>query len=117
MTNEELLLIEEKMKGLGSLINAQFLGTHDRLDKINGKVQKHDDQIQEALAERLANRQKQNMMFEKIPELEKALRKLEDEQLSSASIKKWIAGSIAVTGTLMAILWISVQIYLKAHAG
>lgn len=50
-------LIEEKFKGLTSLINAQFESTHDRLDKINGSVAKHEKEIQEALIERAANRQ------------------------------------------------------------
>jgi division protein CdvB (Snf7/Vps24/ESCRT-III family) len=101
---------------LGSLINAQFLGTHDRLDKINGKVQKHDDQIQEALAERLANRQKQESMFAKIPELEKSIRTLQDQQLSANSVKKWLIATVGVTTAVVSVMWVFIQIYLKTHS-
>lgn len=42
MTNETL---GEQIKALHELVSTQFTGINGRLDKINGKVQKHDDNI------------------------------------------------------------------------
>jgi hypothetical protein len=55
----EYMILSEQLKGLTTLINAQFLEVHDRLDKINGKVAKHDDQIIEILIEKAVNKQEQ----------------------------------------------------------
>ena len=135
MSQTEFQLLQEQIKGLGTLMNAQFLGVNERLDKINGTVQKHDDAITGALVERSANRQKQEDYFMEIDDMEKRvtemekievnhilncpvspkLRILEDNMLSQKSIKKWILLSISTTGVVMAIIWILVQIYFKAH--
>jgi hypothetical protein len=55
----EYSVLSEQIKGLTTLINARFTETHERLDKINGKVAKHDEQITEALIERARNREEQ----------------------------------------------------------
>ena len=59
MTAQEYALIQEKLNGMTTLMNSQFEAVHERLDKINGKVAKHEEQIQEALIERAENREKQ----------------------------------------------------------
>ena len=59
MSAQEYALIQEKLNGMTTLINSQFEAVHERLDKINGKVGKHEEQIQEALIERSSNREKQ----------------------------------------------------------
>ena len=59
MTAQEYALIQEKLNGMTTLINSQFEAVHERLDKINGKVAKHEEQIQEVLIERAENREKQ----------------------------------------------------------
>lgn len=59
MSADEIGIVSEQIKGLTTLINAQFLEVHERLDKINGKVGKHDDQITEVLIERAKNREEQ----------------------------------------------------------
>lgn len=55
-------VLSEQLKGLTTLINAQFIEVHTRLDKINGKVGKHEEQINEVLIERARNREEQKNM-------------------------------------------------------
>jgi len=57
--DNEYRVLSEQLKGLTTLINAQFQEVHERLDKINGKVALHDVQITEALIERARNREEQ----------------------------------------------------------
>jgi len=45
MTAQEYALIQEKLNGMTTLMNSQFEAVHERLDKINGKVAKHEEQI------------------------------------------------------------------------
>lgn len=59
MTAQEYALIQEKLNGMTTLMNSQFEAVHERLDKINGKVAKHEEQINQALIERAENREKQ----------------------------------------------------------
>jgi len=59
MSAQEYALIQEKLNGMTTLINSQFEAVHERLDKINGKVAKHEEQINQALIERAENREKQ----------------------------------------------------------
>jgi len=68
MSQSEFQLLQEQIKGLGHLVNAQFESVHERLDKINGKVAKHDEQIQEALIERAKNREEQKQVKEYVEE-------------------------------------------------
>lgn len=128
--NEIRSIVSDGMSGIHAItiaqndkINIKLDGLALRMDMINGRIGKnedkiegHDNVINQALQERLANRQKQEMMFAKLPELEIAVRKLQDEQLSTASIKKWIVGSVAIIGTLLGILWVSINIYLKTQS-
>ena len=57
--DNEYKILSEQIKGLATLINAQFQEVHDRLDKINGKVATHESQITEVLIERAKNREEQ----------------------------------------------------------
>ena len=59
MSAQEYALIQEKLNGMTTLMNSQFEAVHERLDKINGKIAKHEEQIHEALIERAENRQSQ----------------------------------------------------------
>ena len=136
MSQTEFQLLQEQIKGVTTLMNAQFLGVNDRLDKINGKVQKHDEAIQQALIERSSNRQKQEDYFREIEDLDDRvsnieqtsanhlilcpnmpkIRALEDNQLSQKAIKTWVVASIASTGVVMGIIWVILQIYFKTHS-
>ena len=111
MTNEDRTLIEEKFRGLTTLLNAQFGAVNDRLDRLNSKVADHESKIGEALVERSKNRQKQDNYFteidvlkERVREMEKIelthvincpvspkLRLLEDQMLTNKALKKYVA--------------------------
>lgn len=121
MSEHEYGVLIERMNGLTTLINAQSTATHEligevnkRLDKLNGKVNKHEDQITEALIERAKNREEQknqaNIHYALCPNSPK-IRAIEDNMLSAKSIKRWIAASIAITGTLVAIVFSIFKIF------
>ena len=61
MANNEALLAS--INGLRDLINTKFTETHNRLDKINGRVDKHENIINEALIERSKNREEQKALI------------------------------------------------------
>jgi hypothetical protein len=76
--SSEFELLLEKLTAQTTLINAQFTGVNERLDKINGKVGKHDEQINEALTERAKNRQEQKDNFHKLDEVIKKVDELKE---------------------------------------
>lgn len=108
MTPEEILLIDEKFKGLTTLVNAQFDHTHMRLDKIekqtsitNGRVSELERKALLHVTECPVN-----------PKLEPRIRVLEDSQLSVTAVKKTMVGSVAVVGGIMGIIWVIAKLFL-----
>jgi hypothetical protein len=103
MSQTEFSLLSEQISGLTKLTNAQFMNVNERLDKINGAVAKHEQQIGEALIERAANREAQKHVIEahlltcpqatKIDGLEK---KLEDVSFFIRHPKLFIAGIVLI---------------------
>jgi len=66
MTDNDYNNIDKRFDGLTTLLNARFTdsenqiyGITTRLDRLNGSVQRHETQIQEALIERAKNREQQ----------------------------------------------------------
>jgi hypothetical protein len=134
METNEFTLLTQQISALTTLTNAQFINVNERLDKINGRVEKHDIAITQALVERGANRQKQEDYFTQIDDIEERLvdvekaekshvincpnvpkiRALEDNQMTSKAIKKWVFTSVglglAVGGFIVAII----ELILKA---
>ncbi len=120
MTDSEFKLIDKRFDTIEKLLN----GVNTRLDGINGKVNKHEGQIQEALGERTENRKSQAKCADKVSELDTRVdllekedlvhyskcpiapivRKLEDDNLSTKSIKKWLVGAVAITSTIVGIV-------------
>lgn len=103
MSQSEYQLLQEQIKGLTTLVNAQFQGTHDRLDKINGKVAKHEEQITEALIERAKNREEQKHIVEghvlncpQASKIEKLEKNLEDVNFFIRHPKLFIAGMAVI---------------------
>lgn len=77
-------------------------GINCRLDVLNGKTQKTID--------RVIDLEKSEVLHPlTCPNLNR-IRTLEDNQLSTKAIKKWIVGSIAITGGIMSILFIIFKI-------
>ena len=135
MSQTEFTQLSEQIKALTTLTSAQFMNVNERLDKINGKVARHDDAITQSLIERSNLQHKTSEqdtcideIYDRLADVEKKeanhvlacpnvnkIRALEDNQLETKSVKKWIVGSVATTGIVMSILWILFQIYFKTH--
>jgi len=124
MTDTEFKLIDQRFDTIERLVN----GINTRLDTLNGKVYTHENQINEALGERKANREAQAKVSDKVDELETRvnlvekegvlhytncpispkLRNIEDKLLSQQSVRKYMAGlfatGIALGGLIVAII-------------
>ena len=100
MSQAEFQLLQEQIKGLTTLVNAQFQGTHERLDKINGKVAVHESQIQEAFIERAKNREEQKQVKEYVEEscekVEAIEKSLQEYNMIMKYPKLFIAGLVVV---------------------
>lgn len=98
MSTQEFNLITEQLKGMTTLMNSQFQNVHERLDKINGKVAHHEEQINQALVERAQNREEQRHYIGEICECKNKLihieNKLEDLNFMMRHPKIFIAGLV-----------------------
>lgn len=103
MSQTEFQLLQEQLKGMTTLMNSQFLGVNERLDKINGKVAHHEEQINEALVERARNREEQKHVIEghilncpQSTKIEKISKDLEDVNFFIRHPKLFVAGLVLV---------------------
>jgi len=121
MTQEDKLEIKEIIKDVHSGVNARIEAKYDVIDikldnlnahltRQNSKIFKHEKTINEALEERARNRQEQKDYFKDFEENTKKIRTLEDQNLSNASVKKFLGimfgGGIALGGLVVAIIMI-----------
>jgi len=91
-------------------IKQDISSVKDHLCKMNGKVHKHEEQIQEALTERSGNREHQRN-FEKIMEpIPERLDAIEDTLLENAATKKFVIKAISVAFGGVGALWALVQV-------
>ena len=97
------------------IINTKLDGINDHLKHINGTVAAHEKTINDALIERARYREVLQDALKDVDEIIPKVRKLEDNQLSSKTIKKWLVGSVAVMGTLVAIALAVFNLF--QHAG
>jgi hypothetical protein len=120
MSETEYSVLIERMNGLTTLINSQSTATHDllgevnkRLDKINGKVNKHEDQITEALIERAKNRQEQKTQSEvhysQCPNTPR-IQELETKYRIGISKKQLVVAIVAFVVSLTSIAYSSIKI-------
>jgi hypothetical protein len=102
MTKVETILMDEKFKGLTSLMNAQFTNVQDKLEEI--KVQKI--QIDNRLFELEKWRNNHSNDCPLVPKI----RVLEDNQLTTNTVKKWILTSITATAGVVTIIFMVIKI-------
>ncbi|MFA5366603.1 MAG: hypothetical protein WC333_01860 [Dehalococcoidia bacterium] len=98
---------DEKTNGQFKVIDTKLDGITLRLDKINGTVASHEKIINEraiVVADYMDH-------AKEAEDIEKRLRAVEDTQLTQRSIKKWIVGTIGVTGTILAIIIAALQFF------
>ena len=111
MTDNDYNNIDKRFDGLTTLLNARFkdsenqiYGITQRLDKINGSVQRHETQIQEALVERAKNREQQkNADANHVLHCPVAPRvqKLEADKGVRLGIKQFVIGVISIMAVLV----------------
>lgn len=98
MTKEETELINEKFKGITTLMNSQYINLEDRLTRIELQTMQFPAKLQ-------VLETADTLHYINCPNGVK-IRTLEDNQLSNKAIKTWIAGSIAITGTVVGMVFI-----------
>ena len=101
-------------------IDLKFKAVHIKMDSEFGVINKTLVQI---LAQTTKHNQRMSKIEECVDDIEKReithvvdcpiaaqVRDLEDSALSVKAIKKWVVGSVSVTGGLMGVLWIIFQV-------
>ena len=114
MDDKDIKIILVKVDSQYKVIETKLGSIDNHLKRINGSVGKHEEQIQEALPERARNRQEQRERVKDLDEMIPKVRALEDQQLSTKSVKKWIATSVALTGTVLGLFYTIYQILQNA---
>ena len=107
--------LKTTVEGQYKVIDTKLNTINDHLERINGSVGKHEKKINDALLERAANREIQKEDIKDMDVLKPKVRSLEDQQLTTRSIKKWIVTSVALTGSVLGLFYILYQ--LIQHAG
>lgn len=105
MTTEEKELLDEKFKGLTVLMNAHFDNVDDRLKAIEEQTKKTNGRVNELEKKEITH-------FVDCPNVNK-IRALEDNQLTSKAIKKWIVASIGVTTAVISLIFALIELYSK----
>lgn len=109
LINDAMSVVNEKVEAKYNIIDCKLDLIGQRLDKLNGKVAKHEQSLNEhtvVIADYINHAKKSD-------ENEKRIRTLEDAQLSNASIKKWIVGTVGITGALIGIAYTLLQMVVK----
>jgi len=76
----------------------------DQLTKINGRINKHDEQISEALIERAKNREHQSDVEENVKVLKVKTAKIEDELMEYQFFRKYPKSLFYLTGIVSLLL-------------
>jgi len=105
MTQDERSLLDDRFNSLTTLINAQFIASHERLEKIEAQTTKTNGRVT-GLEMREIKHNENCPMSAKI-------RKIEDDQLTNNAIKKWIVGSVGIGSAIMGMVWIIFEIVTK----
>ena len=100
MEDNNYTLLSQQLTSMTTLMNAQFINVHERLDKINGKVLKHDEAITDLEKQELTH-------ITRCPNVT-AIRALQDESLSNKSVKKFMGvmfvSGIAIGGFIIGVV-------------
>lgn len=130
MEDKDIQLITQRFDTLQSSMTTQFSGVNDRLDKINGRVGKTEDEIQKILVKESITRERQTQGLKELEELytrvdeidnkeknhvnlcpvvvplkemDKRVRALEDSNLATISRKSFITSAIAMLAVILTI--------------
>lgn len=90
-------------------IQIEIAGIKDHLGKINGKVQKHEQTINEAIIERAKNREHQEGVERILNRLPDKIECLEDQMLENKLTKKYIAKLVASSSVIISVLYTTIE--------
>lgn len=137
MENQELQLITQRFDSVTVLMNSQFKGINERLDKINGRVGKTEDEILQILVEKGITKEKQDKGLKELDELyvrvdeidnkernhvavcpvvprlgemNKRIRILEDTSLATITKKNLIVSAVSMLAVIMTLMLGSIKI-------
>jgi len=130
MDNQEFTLIMAQITNVQTTMTSLFSGVNGRLDKINGRVGKTEDEIQIALVEKAITKEKQEKglkelnelyakvdeidkkemnhvsvcpVLPKLPELDKRIRVLEDSNLATISKSGLMKSALATLAIFVSV--------------
>lgn len=122
MTNEditkELTDLKITIQGYSARVDAQNTITNNRLQTIDEKLCKQNGRVGKLEDESIKRNevvQEFHSFKESYKDVPQQIRKLEDSNLSSASIKRWFAAAIALTGTIVGIVVTVLNFIMKAN--
>jgi hypothetical protein len=122
MTNEditkELTDLKITIQGYSARVDAQNIITNNRLQTIDEKLCKQNGRVGKLEDESIKRNevvQEFHSFKESYKDVPQQIRKLEDSNLSSASIKRWFAAAIALTGTIVGIVVTVLNFIMKAN--
>ena len=105
LTKVEKELIEQKFKGVQIKMDSEFGIINISLEKILEQATRHNNRMTKAEDQLKSLEEKELPHIIDCPMIPK-VRKLEDDALSSKSIKGWIYKSVGITATIMSVIWI-----------
>ena len=121
MTNEditkELTDLKITIQGYSARVDAQNTITNNRLATIDEKLCKQNGRVGKLETESIKRNevvQEFHSFKESYKDVPQQIRKLEDSNLSSASIKRWFAAAIAITGTVVGIIFTVLNYFMKS---
>lgn len=86
MENQELQLITQRFDAVTTLMNSQFKGINERLDKINGRVGKTEDEIMQILVEKAISKEKQDKGLKELDELYLKVEEIDNKERNHVSV-------------------------------
>ena len=121
MTNEditkELTDLKITIQGYSARVDAQNTITNNRLATIDEKLCKQNGRVGKLETESIKRNevvQEFHAFKEAYKDVPQQIRRLEDSNLSSASIKRWFAAAIAITGTVVGIIFTVLNYFMKS---
>ena len=121
MTNEditkELTDLKITIQGYSARVDAQNTITNNRLQTIDEKLCKQNGRVGKLEDESIKRNgvvQEFHSFKESYKDVPQQIRKLEDESLSSKSIKKWIIATITLTATITGIIFTVLNYFMKS---